>query len=537
MNSQIAGGTTGACLAVALIMGIGGEGGAQALGPRSDFVEAAIDARGEYAYFRMRGAIRTPPEAVKVRLGESETAPHFVGVVSVETREYQTAWEYTMRSGNSSGGHTMRMEDGCRFIYRTRQALVEKQAPGSQDKLGEVRIPNSPGRLRASGCVLSDDLRGHLYIGTARGPSDPAQVVKIRAGGTSKPPVLVGSITLDPNESNIACGAVDPVNGYAYFGTDRRIVKVALGEPAEPPVRVAAISLRDHERDVKLALMDVKRGFVYFADEDTVVKVALGDGPAPPRLVGSTTLQKPQYGDYAIWLFLPASLPLVLVFVLPTSLWRGRLLNWALTLIFVGSMVLSLAELHLFGVRALYGSFLAAPAITVPFFFLLPLCQTFLQAVAAGRRALGNHSGSTPVQQFRRVLTPHLLLWSVLWVNYLIGLEFILQHKFGGGNLVASAVCMAFVFGMLSACFVWAPRYQTLRGLTLAVVSWTFAAIGISAIVAIALIGVFDAGGYMGIGYVFFAPIVVAGLLMLLSIVCGSHAVLKGNAWFRGAQP
>ena len=104
------------------------------------------------------------------------------------------------------------------------------------------------------------------------------------------------------------------------------------------------------------------------------------------------TLQKPEYGEYTSYLLLPIALPLVLAFVLPAARWRGKTLTRGLLLVFLASMLVSVLQLQWFGIRAMFGGFLAIPPITVPFFFLLPLCQTFLDAMAAGRRALDERS-------------------------------------------------------------------------------------------------------------------------------------------------
>src|SRR6056297_756141 len=175
----------------------------QSFGPASNFVEAAIDEAREHIYLRMRGTRSLPREAVKVLLGEGETDPQFVEIVSVASAEYRAARSQTNRDASSSFGLATRMKTGTRFVYRYGEALVEKQPSDSRETLGEIRIPKSSGRLRAAGCVLKDDLHGLVYVGTARGPSDPAQVVKIRAGDPSEPPTLVDSITLEPGESNI----------------------------------------------------------------------------------------------------------------------------------------------------------------------------------------------------------------------------------------------------------------------------------------------------------------------------------------------
>ena len=155
---------------------------AQAPGPSSNFCEVVIDESGTYAYVRMRGTQSSPQEAVKLVLGHGDASPKFVEIVPVNSAPYQAAAAHTNRNDNIGRYGAVLMKDGCRFVYSHQQATVEKQAPGSQDGIGKIEIPDSPGYLRSASCVLKDDLRGHVYVGTARGPSDSAQIVKIQAG-------------------------------------------------------------------------------------------------------------------------------------------------------------------------------------------------------------------------------------------------------------------------------------------------------------------------------------------------------------------
>jgi hypothetical protein len=327
------------------------------------------------------------------------------------------------------------------------------------------------------------------------------------------------------------CGVVDPISGYAYFGSESRIVKVAVGDELEFPSRIGAVQLSDRHRDVRLAVIDLEHQYAYFANDDSILKVALGEDSTPPTLVGSSTAAKPQYGQYATYLILPALLPLLVPWVAGSSIRLGGVWNLILILLFVLSMVASIVELHFFGKHALYGSFLTVPPITVAFFFLLPLCQSFLDGVAAGREALQGTSGIRAWQAFRRVLFPRSILWLALWVIYLIGLELFMEHKFGGGNWITSGLCASLVLGMFASCFVWARRCKQLSALCLLTVISSFAVVAVFIAAAVWLIAVVDGGGYMGLGYLF-APVVAAGFLLIFAAVCTRYAVRKGDAWF-----
>ena len=85
---------------------------------------------------------------------------------------------------------------------------------------------------------------------------------------------------------------------------------------------------------------------------------------------------------------------------------------------------------------------------------------------------------------------------------------------------------------MFAGRFIWAPRFWTLRGLALAAVLWTFAGSVAFMVAAVPLVALFNLGGYMGLGYLFFLPLVTFMLHLLATLICGIVAVRKGDAWF-----
>ncbi len=106
---------------------------------------------------------------------------------------------------------------------------------------------------------------------------------------TANAQTRVGSITLKPGESFLASAALDPVHGFAYFGTDTMpgiIVKVGLTDFS----RLGAFTLRTGENGVRSAVVDAVNGFAYFGTDTSpgiVVKVRLADF----TLVGELTLK------------------------------------------------------------------------------------------------------------------------------------------------------------------------------------------------------------------------------------------------------
>ena len=133
--------------------------------------------------------------------------------------------------------------------------------------------------------------------------SDPAAGIST-AGTTAYPNGGMRRVAaLDFNgslgESEFACSAIDPVKGYAYFGSwvaQPSIVKIALNGSAAP-TRVAGLRLSTGEDFLETAAIDATNGYVYFGthNDDTVdtahiVKVAVGAGDAAPTKIGTLDL-------------------------------------------------------------------------------------------------------------------------------------------------------------------------------------------------------------------------------------------------------
>jgi hypothetical protein len=524
-----------ALLGLGACAGEGGEDGPQIEG---DFIWAVINEEKGYAYFRARGTVSTPKRAAMVAVGEGEGLPRFVGMVEVESEELQTARALTKKKGYVPRYRSRSAVDpanGYTYSYHfaPTPGRVVKQGGG---RSSSVPLPAGRGYLRSGGYVLIDASRGFVYVGTARGPSIPAQVVKIAAGKGSDPLQLVGTLDLESGESNISCGVVDPESGYAYFGTTSGVVKIALGDGFEPPTRVGALVLDAVERRLQTAVIDTSNGYAYFANAYTIVKVALGEGAEPPARVGAITVHRePRQASKELtgFLLLPAILPLILSFLLSTPPSRHMRTDIALCLLVTASMIASFAELHVLGPRAFFGGFFALPPLTVPFFFLLLLCQAFLNGIAAARDSMRGGSSRSARERFRRVLLPRVFLWLALWAVYFVVLEVYMELVVGGGNLMASASCGGLVLGMVASCFVWAPRCTKLWTLVLLTVLTALPGFVLFCYLGGAIIASLGLGGYMGLGVIAYAPLVASMFLLLATICAWLSARLRGDAWFR----
>jgi len=462
-------------LLILAILGLGacaGEGGKDGPQIEGDFIWAVINEEKGYAYFQARGTVSTPKRAAKVAVGAGNGLPRFVGMVEKESEEFQTARGLTRKKGNNPRYRSMSAVDPANgytysYYYKPRPGRLVKRGTGTSSS---VPLPGGRGWLRSGGCVLIDASRGFVYVGTARGPSIPAQVVKFAVGKEFDPPQLVGAVDLESGESNISCGVIDPESGYAYFGTWSGVVKIAPGDGFEPPVRVGGLVLDAAAGGFRTAVIDTLNGYAYFANAYTIVKVALGEGAEPPARVGAITVHRESRSasrELTAFLLLPAIIPLILSFLLSAPPSRHIRTNIALHLLLIASMIVSFAELHVLGPRALLGGFFALPPLTVPFFFLLPLCRAFLYGIAAARDSMRGGSSRSARKRFRRVMLPHVFVWLTLWAVYFVVLGVYMEFVVGSGNLIVSTCCGGLVLGMVASCFVWAPRCAKLWTLAL----------------------------------------------------------------------
>jgi sugar lactone lactonase YvrE len=256
---------------------------------------AVIDPTAGYAYF---GTYNNGP--IKVALGTKNAPPAYVG------RAVVTEYEVCQLSAviDPVAGYAY-------FGTYTRPGIVLKVALGAGNELptcvGGTDSAGAPFKT-GEGALFSsvfDPLSGYAYFGSYSDPVKPAVLVKVALGAANAPPRRVsgtddhGATPLQSLESSLACGVIDPVAGYAYFGTTYGVVvKVALGTGNSPPSRVGGTSdpgaqpLKSSEYGLGCAVIDPVAGYAWFGTTSTlpgiVVKVALGAGNAPPSRVGGT---------------------------------------------------------------------------------------------------------------------------------------------------------------------------------------------------------------------------------------------------------
>lgn len=251
---------------------------------------AVIDPERGYAWFGTTPAF-FPAQVVKVSLGGAGKPPRRVSSVALNPGEERL----TCAIIDPGAGYAW-------FGTDTSPGRVVKVALGEGDgppqRIGAVTLNADEHNLRSA---VIDPANGYGYFGTAVNP--PGKVVKVALGAGNAPPVRIGATTPQADEWDFQCAVIDPVKGFALFGTGlyffdmfspARVVKVGLGAGSSPPQRVAGIPLGSSEDILLSAIYDPATGYAWFGQGHTVsasiIKIDMEDGNAAPRQVGSGLL-------------------------------------------------------------------------------------------------------------------------------------------------------------------------------------------------------------------------------------------------------
>jgi hypothetical protein len=171
--------------------------------------------------------------------------------------------------------------------------------------------PLDPATEGGIGSAVIDSAHGYAYFGTYSPSVVPAKVVKVALGAGSSAPARVTALTLDAGDRELCTGVIDPLGGYAFFGTDHthpaKVFKIALGAGASPPVKVGELQLAAGslgtgayppdggnisaadadlygELYLQSSVIDVSSGTAWFGTDTVpgqIVKVSLGDAFPP----------------------------------------------------------------------------------------------------------------------------------------------------------------------------------------------------------------------------------------------------------------
>jgi len=147
---------------------------------------------------------------------------------------------------------------------------AEWTAPGLKEQVDPVTLPVTD--LAGHGSLsFSDPVAGNTTPGTTAYPD----------GGLRR----LNALTF-PDESRFISSVIDPMAGYAYFGTagyPGKVLKVARGAGGAPPVRIGSVTLEADEGDLRSAVIDPAAGYAYFGS--TNGHAYFGTETSPDRVV------------------------------------------------------------------------------------------------------------------------------------------------------------------------------------------------------------------------------------------------------------
>jgi len=248
-----------------------------------------IDVSNGYAYFGSPYPYGT--QLIKVELGEGDSLPTHVAEANVSGSPLSCIMDVT------NGYAYLGLLPHPPNSYFKLPGIVSKVSLGAgleaPEEVGSVTLfDGGESHLRFA---VMDDVNGYAYFGTSF-PYTPGgvltQIIKMKLNPEGDAPTHVATLDLPGEEFEVLnCGVIDPVHGYAYFGTETfpsHVVKVALGSGDAPPTYVGHLTL--NLGSIKSGVIDIANGYAYFGMYGRVVKIALGDGSTSPTLIGALTL-------------------------------------------------------------------------------------------------------------------------------------------------------------------------------------------------------------------------------------------------------
>ena len=125
------------------------------------------------------------------------------------------------------------------------------------------------------GSGLVDTTNGYIYFATGTTSSTNAEIVKIKMTAGTNAPQRIAALSVDAQGQGFGFGSLDPIHGYAYYGTygstnlASKVFKVKLGISDATPALVGSIDLHQGRAQLSLSVIDPVNGFVYFANDNT----------------------------------------------------------------------------------------------------------------------------------------------------------------------------------------------------------------------------------------------------------------------------
>jgi uncharacterized repeat protein (TIGR01451 family) len=163
------------------------------------------------------------------------------------------------------------------FGTGTDPGIVVKVRLSDFTRVGALTLNQGEGRFRAA---VIDSSAGFAYFGTSF-LGQPGKLVKVRLSDFTR----AGVLTLNAREDNLRSAVIDPAAGFAYFGTDdnasfpprqNTVVKIRLSDFT----RAGVLILDPNGGGPTSAVIDPMAGFAYFGTSrwpSHVVKVRLSN--------------------------------------------------------------------------------------------------------------------------------------------------------------------------------------------------------------------------------------------------------------------
>jgi hypothetical protein len=265
-------------------------GSAVLAGGEAGLTCGAIDPAAGYAYF---GSSAAPGKVVKIALGGGASPPTYIGSTTLLAGESGILGLLIDTTDPDPAKH---------YLYAatwSSPATIVKFAPGAGNarpvRLGALALLAGETRPRRG---VIDAANGFAYFASIDAAS---YFVKIALGAGPALPTRIGAAALAADEGHIGSAVIDAANGYAYLGTydpatvPSKVVKVALGAGAAPPSRVGALTLGPDEFMLSSGVADPVNGYAFFGSDLThpakVFKIRMGAGNALPTEAGVLQLQ------------------------------------------------------------------------------------------------------------------------------------------------------------------------------------------------------------------------------------------------------
>jgi hypothetical protein len=201
---------------------------------------------------------------------------------------------------NTGGSSYAQLDSACGYAYISRPTTLYRYSLGAGtnavtgagsltvsgvNSIGEVSLDDSdpdPANhnlyvfCRINGAADRVDHRhGYIYYATIAAGGTNTDIVKIKMTPGTNPPIRIASVNIGMTNEPIGFGALDDLNGYAYYGTygstnyPSRIYKLKLGDSDNAPSLVGHIDLAQGRAQLSVGTLDPTNGFLYYGNDNT----------------------------------------------------------------------------------------------------------------------------------------------------------------------------------------------------------------------------------------------------------------------------